>query len=136
MCICVIMSDYSLNGGLIQHARYRDAIEPLHGSDSRLHGLLRPDVRRSDVVGEQVAIVLQPRLQEAKGPRESGRERERQRGEGKKREKRLSVRHQTAHIHTHALSFHLPLGRSTQLGPAQRAGPVLWHCTHEEAPCN
>lgn len=81
VCISCECFNYSLNGGLIQHARYRDAIEPLHGSDSRLHGLLRPDVRRSDVVGEQVAIVLQPRLQEAKGPmeRENKREGERTR---------------------------------------------------------
>lgn len=102
--------DYSLNGGLIQHTRYRDAIEPLHGSDSRLHGLLRPDVRRSDVVGEQIAIVLQPRLEEAKGPMEEENKR------GRKREGRgcLSVTHQTAHIHTPAVSFHLPLGQSMQ----------------------
>ena len=75
---------YSLNGGLIQHPRHRDAIEPLHSSDSRLHGFLRPDVRQSDVVGEQVAIVLQPRLQKAKAQRERERGR-RGRGEEEKR---------------------------------------------------
>lgn len=56
----------SLDGGLVEDSSHRDAIEPLHGRHSRLHGLLLTKVRRPQVMREKVAVVLQPRLVEMK----------------------------------------------------------------------
>lgn len=67
----------SLDGGLVEDSSHRDAIEPLHGRHSRLHGLLLTKVRRPQVVREKVAVVLQPRLVEMK-----------RRGEKEKEEKK------------------------------------------------
>lgn len=66
----------SLDGGLVEDSSHRDAIEPLHGRHSRLHGLLLTKVRRPQVMREKVAVVLQPRLVEMK-----------RRGEKEKKEK-------------------------------------------------
>lgn len=56
------IESYLLDGGLVKDSCHWNAIKPLHGSDRRLHGFLRSQVRYSDVMREQVAIVLQPRL--------------------------------------------------------------------------
>lgn len=58
--------DYSLDSRLIQHSRHRDAVEALHGGHGRLHGLLLPQVWCPNVVRQQVAVVLQPRLRETR----------------------------------------------------------------------
>lgn len=55
---------YSLNGVLIQFTGDVKAVETLHGSDSRLHGLFWPQDGHSGVCGREVAIPLQPSLRE------------------------------------------------------------------------
>lgn len=54
----------SLYRGLVQDSRDRDPVEALHGGHGRLHGLLLPQVGRAHVVRQQVAVVLQPRLED------------------------------------------------------------------------
>ena len=52
----------SLYSRFVQVSRHRDTVEALHGGHRGLHGLLLPQVRRPDVVRQQVAVVLQPSL--------------------------------------------------------------------------
>ncbi len=59
----------SLYSRLVQYSRHRDAVEALHGGHGGLHGFLLPQVWRADVVRQQVAVVLQPRLR-GKGDKE------------------------------------------------------------------
>lgn len=57
----------SLYRCLIQDSCDWDPVETLHGGHGRLHGFFLPQVRHPDVMRQQVAVVLQPCLQERLG---------------------------------------------------------------------
>lgn len=54
---------HSLLSGLVQSSRHWNAVEALHGRHGGLHDLLLLQVGGGDGVRQQVAVVLQPRLE-------------------------------------------------------------------------